>query len=684
MHALLLLALATAPVQASPDSLDFRIWNHGRPAGEMRVVSEADSVQVYYRYVDRQRGPLVEASYRMDGGRPVHAHLRRGGAQAQSADITGAPVPLRSSWFEIRDGAVHTWTEADTTSTPLPTGGWYLPRITTPLDNAVFAAYLLSRPDGSAPTLPAGRARATVAADTTVIADGEPVRVRMVAVEGVGPGVSTVWLDESDRLFATGAGWFITVRKGAEEVLPGLRGHELRYLAERDAALAERFAPAPSPALVLRNGDLFDSETGLVRPRTTVVVEGERIAAVGPTDSVPVPRGATVIDVTGKTILPGLWDMHTHAFQGSDAGLLQLAAGITTIRDLASDIDVVTSLRDRADRGEILSPRFVLGGFIEGPGLWAGPSRVLVRNEEEARAWVARYDSLGYQQIKLYNLVHPDLIPTIAAEAKARGMRLSGHIPRGLTLQSAVTLGYDEVQHIAFLVSTFHQDSLYVPRMRAYSQVASTVIPTFDVDAPEVTALLGFLRESGTVVDGTFNIWQDRLRLLDDGTDPVFGPTIDWLPPVMQRRLRAGSGGSSEAVARAQASSANYRRLLKRLFDAGVTLVPGTDNVAGLSFHGELEIYERSGIPAPNVLQIATLTSARVMGMEDDYGSVAVGKVADLAIVDGRPAERITELRKTEFVVRAGRLYRSRALYEALGITPRPRASAPASSTGAG
>jgi imidazolonepropionase-like amidohydrolase len=111
--------------------------------------------------------------------------------------------------------------------------------------------------------------------------------------------------------------------------------------------------------------------------------------------------------------------------------------------------------------------------------------------------------------------------------------------------------------------------------------------------------------------------------------------------------------------------------VLKQLFDAGVTLVAGTDNLAGLSYHGELEIYERAGIPAPNVLQIATLTAARVMKQDKDYGSVAVGKVADLAIVAGRPAERITDLRKTETVVRAGRVYASRALYRAVGVAPR-------------
>jgi hypothetical protein len=338
---------------------------------------------------------------------------------------------------------------------------------------------------------------------------------------------------------------------------------------------------------------------------------------------------------------------------------------------MASDLPDAVSQRERARNATLLSPRIVLAGFIEGPGFWAGPSEALVSTEDEARAWIARYDSLGYKQIKLYNLVHPDLLPTIAKEAHKRGMRLSGHIPRGLTIQSAVTLGYDEFQHSAFLFSTFFQDSLYVPTMRAYSSVARAVAPTFDVNAPRVTELISFLREHGTVVDGTFNVWQDRSRPLADGNDAVFGPTLAWMPPLMRRSMIAAPPSTPEDAAREEAASVNYRRMLKRLYDAGVTLIPGTDNVAGLSLHGELEVYERAGIPAPAVLQIATIVPARVMKDDKEYGSIAPGKIADLAIVNGKPAEHVTDLRRTEKVIRAGRVYDSRALYEAAGLTPK-------------
>ena len=658
LFALLLAASTTA------DTTNYIVLNHGRPAGDMRVITGGDSVVVRFQYQDRQRGPRIETCYRLANGRIVSMETR-----GFSPDGVLGPVTERVDLYA--DSA--RWIAGfDTTRVRGDASAFYRLRSVSPYDDALLARHLLGRPNRSGRLLPDGNARAEVVADTTVAVNGAATRIKLVFVDGVGLAPNAIWLDDRDGFFASSASWFIAVPRGADGVLPALREIEKRHRASRSEALARRLAPAPTRSLVIRNGDVFDSERGVIRPRTTVVIEGDRIRAVGPADSVRAPAGATIIDATGKTVIPGLWDMHTHLQLGAEEnGLLNLAAGITTVRDVAADIDAAVSHRERADRGTLLSPRIILGGFIEGPGRWAGPSEVLVRTEDEARAWVARYDSLGFKQIKLYNLVHPDLVPTIAEETRKRGMRLSGHIPRGLTLQAAIRLGFDEFQHAAYLFSTFFQDSLYTPRMRAYSEVATSVAPTFDVDAPQVTELISFLRERGTVVDGTFNIWQDRTRPVGDGLDAVFGPTITWMPPLMRRSMAAGSFTSPEAAARAQAASANYRRMLKRLYDAGVTLVPGTDNVSGLSLHGELEVYERSGIPAAGVLQIATIVPARVMKDDKEYGSIAPGKGADLAIVAGRPAERITDLRRTERVIRAGRVYDSKALYEAAGLTPK-------------
>lgn len=658
--------LGAALSLSAADTTEYVVLNHGRTAGAMRVVSAGDSVTVRFDYQDRQRGPHTQTRYHFAPDGSVR-RIEVGGTS--SGTVSGSPA---TEWFRMSGDTASWHTGADSGVTRTTVAPLYLLQTSTPYDGAVLARALLHRPNRTAPLVPEGTARADVLADTTVLLNGAPQRVRMVAVDfgGFEPGV--VWLDAADAIFASDAGWFITVRKGGEGALPALRAIEGRWHDRQSAALAARLAPAPAPDVVIRNGDVFDSERGVVLPHTTVVIHGDRITAVGPDASVHVPAGSAVIDATGKSVIPGLWDMHGHLFKGTEmsTGVMQLASGVTSTRDLASDIDDAVSYRDRAERGTLLAPRAVLAGFMEGPGLWAGPSGTLVRTEDEARAWIARYDSMGYKQIKLYNLIHPDLVPVIAEETHKRGMRLSGHVPRGLTVPAAVTLGFDEINHIPFLVETFYQDSLYLPTMRAYSQVARRVGPTFDADAPRMTELIDFLRVHHTVIDPTLGAFHSGTPLAD-GSDPVMGRTVAWLPPVVRRAYLRGAPDSPEDAARARAVDATYARIVKRLYDAGVTIVPGTDNTFGLPLQGELEIYERAGIPATAVLQIATIVPARVMKQDKDYGSITVGKVADLVIIDGKPAERIGDVRRTVAVMRGGRLYKTKDLFAAAHVVPR-------------
>ena len=620
--------LAAATIAA--DTTRYVVLNHGRPAGQMTVVRNGDSVVVHYRHVDRNRGQRVENRYRIGpNGLVVAGESRPVGLN------DGRPGEVADRFEIVRDSVSWGGGRGQPGGARMTPGSYYRLRSNTPYDAALFANFLLRQSSRSATLVGGGPARVEVIADTTVVVGGRPQRVRLAVTHGTGNVPGAVWLDDRGELFASEVGWFITVRPGAESVLPTLRAIEVAYRNRQAEELARRVTPPAPSALVIRNGDLFDAERGVMRPRMTVVVRGDRIVAVGPTDSVAVPAGATVIDATGKAIVPGLWDNHGHIqlTTQSSGALMQLATGITTVRDLAADTDVAVSHRDRAATGRIVSPRAILAGFMEGPGAWAGPSDVLVRTEDEARAWVARYDSLGYTQIKLYNIVHPDLVPTIADETRKRGMRLSGHVPRGLSTIAAVKLGFDEINHAAFLFSNFYQDSLYLPTMRAYSAVAAAVAPNVNVDAPEFTRMIDVLKVHGTVIDGTFNLW------IQGGGPGGTGNPANPLPPTVER------------------ANANYLRLIKRLHDAGVPMVPGTDNSSGSTYNTELELYERAGIPAAQVLQMATIGSARVMKDEQDYGSIAVGKVADIVVIDGRPAERVADLRRVDRVIRAGRAY---------------------------
>ncbi|NOT09574.1 MAG: amidohydrolase family protein [Gemmatimonadales bacterium] len=626
------------------DTTGYVVLNHGRPAGEMLVISSADTVVVKYHHVDRNRGPRSEARYTISRGRVV-------AGRTWNLPLNNPPAVLGNpaDRFEVvRDSLTWLWQGSDSSArVPYTPATFYRLFSFTPYNQALLARFLLGQPNRYAKLHPRGTARLEVVGDTTVRTQRGREHVRLVMIRDTVGEAAGVWLDDRNELFADQTGWFITVRRGAEAALPALHKIEMRYRDANGAALARRLAPAAASVVAITGGDLFDSERGVVLPKQSVIIRGSRIEAVGPAESMTIPAGATIIDATGKTLVPGMWDMHSHVFPTSQTtrALTDLASGITTIRDMASDLDLATSLRDRSAAGSLAAPRVVLAGFLEGPGRWAGPTEAIAGTEEEATRWIARYDSLGYKQIKLYNLIQQDLVPTIAREAHKRGMRLSGHVPRGLSTPAAVRLGFDEINHIAFLISTFYPDSLYLPDMRAYSAVSSAMAPNFNLDTPEFGAMLTLFRERGTVIDPTVNLW---------------------LSPRAQGGIPAPNVGIPAAASESAAdrADATFLKIIKRLHDAGVTIVPGTD---GSSYNSELENYERAGIPAAQVLRIATIVPAQVMKDDKEYGSIAAGKVADLFIVDGKPAERVADLRKVERVIRAGRVYDPKALRTSVG-----------------
>jgi len=645
---MLLALLALAGSALAADTTRWIVSNHGREAGDLVLVRTADSAIVRWVFTDRNRGTRLEMRYRLG---PAGELLSGEQRPVRPDGTAGAPIDAfatsaDSIWFGLANGANGTRRVAlrrDPAAFVGARGG-------TPWEQSLLARHLLTQPNMTTAVSGGSTARAEVIADTTLRDGKVRQRARLVMVYRGGiPTPNGTWLDEHGDLLATDVQWFIVVRPDAERFLPEMRAIELQWRNAVGEAVAKKVVTKVDGALVLRNGNLFDSERGIVVPGQTVVVRGDRIVAVGPAAGTPVPDGATVVDATGKTIMPGMWEMHTHlqVSNQSALSLMQLAQGLTTARDLASDIDVAVSQRNREREGKLASPRIILAGFLEGPLKWAGPTEAVISTEAEARAWIARYDSLGYRQIKLYNLVHPDLVPVIAAEAHRRGMLLSGHIPRGLTMQDAVALGYDEVQHAAFFFSNFFQDSLYVPHMRAYSQVATAVAPTFDVNSPQMSSLIDFLAAHRTVIDGTFNLW------IGGGGSLV------------------GAGGSANQE---RADSA-YMQLIRRLYAAGVPLVAGTDNSAGITYRRELEMYERAGIPVPKILQIATIDAARFMKDDREYGSIAVGKVADILVVDGKPAERVSDLQKIEVVIRGGRYYKISDLLLAIGTRTGTRSS---------
>ncbi len=398
-----------------------------------------------------------------------------------------------------------------------------------------------------------------------------------------------------------------------------------------------------------------------------MIVEGRRITAVGREGEVAIPAGAEVVEAQGKVLLPGLWDLHTHL--NGVFGPLNVAAGVTTVRDLGNDVETLAELAREFEAGEAVGPRVLRAGILDGPGPYAAPTPVLVDNEKDALAWVDRYADLGYVQVKLYSSLDPQLVPAIVKRAHERGLRVSGHIPNGMTAEQAVRAGFDEIQHVNFLFLNFLPgvDTRTPARFLEVGEHAAEL----DLASPPVRAFLALLKERGTVIDPTMAIYEDMFTARVGEVSPTFAAVADRMPPQVQRGFR--DGGLHPPAGKAARYAESFQKalsLVKALRDAGITVVAGTDFLPGFTLHRELELYVQAGIPAAEVLSLATLGAARVMHREGDLGSIEPGKLADLILIDGDPVARISDVRRVTLTVKDGLIYDPAAVYAAVGVKP--------------
>lgn len=380
-------------------------------------------------------------------------------------------------------------------------------------DVGVAARALLRRPDRFLPLLPGGEARLEILGDRGVEVNGRSLRTHLYAVHGLDLRPVYVWLDEDGATFADE--W--SIRAGWEAVFPELRAAMEQALADHHGRLAEGLVPpVRERPLVIRGVRLFDPASGTTRPNFTIVVEGDRIAAVGADGSMDLPPEAEIIDATGRTALPGLWDMHAHhgipsLYLELDAPL-HLAGGITTARDLGSHIGPILSLRSRIESSEALGPRLLLSGFIDGPG--RRPSGVLVESAAEARAAVDRFAELGYVQIKIYGQVPPAFVPEIVARAREHGLRVSGHVPDGMALRDAVEAGFDEIQHADHFFRNLGPVPVFSEDLEAFMEA----IDRLTADSVRVRELVGLM------VTHEVGSHPDRVRPLDTLPAPLVRP----------------------------------------------------------------------------------------------------------------------------------------------------------------
>lgn len=653
----LVLSLCAADQQSQ--TLGYTILMNGRQAGSEVDTFNADGqLDSSFEFNDRGRGPKLSAHYAIGAdGLPVRTDVT-------GNDYLKAPV---DEHFAFENGQTQ-W-KSTSEAGQATTRGFYISNNGPFAEGALLVKALLKAKNGNVKLLPAGEAHLERLGDTTVQDHGQKLHVTEYAITGLSFEPQIMWLDDDQHLFAVPGKWFALTREGWDSVNLQLYDLDVKAQDARCARLGRQLAQHPEHPIAVEHVRLFDSEQAMVREDQTVVIDGERITFAGPANGAQLPSDAQRVDGTGKTLLPGLFDMHAHASPLD--GLLNVASGVTSVRDMGNDIDVLRHLDEQWQSGAAIGPRVWKAGMIDGRGQFQAPAGLTAETAEEAQVAVNRYADLGYVQIKLYSSLKPELVPGIAALAHRRGLRLSGHIPNGMIASQFVEAGADEIQHINFIFLNFLAGQVKDTRTPERFTAVGANAAKLDLQSKEVNDFIQLLKSHHTTVDVTMAAFEGMFTGRPGKVSPDWAPVIDRLPAQVQRG--AYTGGLPAVGPNDQLYKDSYEamlRMTKRMYDAGIPILAGTDATAGLMLHRELELEVRAGIPPAKALQIATFNAARLLKQEKDLGSIAVGKRADFLLVDGNPVEHISDIRRCRLIMKNGTLYKSADLYAAVGIRP--------------
>lgn len=657
---LALLVPAISWAQSTP-TVRHTVLLGGNRAGVQTLTIGEDGVrEIHFEFNDRGRGPKSDTRIEIDAtGVPVEV-------QISGNDYIKSSVTER---FSLQDGVARWKNNAESGEKKLTAPAFYLGMNSPPDEAGLLARALLATPNRQIALLPEGQATLEHVGELSLQGPGAR-RVIAYEIAGLGFDPEIVWLEPDGSYFATVDSWSSFIREGWEDSAATLLEYQNARANARTLQTARALTRQPAGPLAIVNANVFDAEAGKSMPGSTVLIEGNRIEAVGKDGEVTIPAGAERIDARGRALLPGLADMHVHLSEGE--GVQHLAAGVTSVRDLANDTDTLLAMKRRIDAGEEIGPRIYMSGIMDGPGPFAGPTKVLVDTEAKARDAVDNYARLGYQAVKIYSSIEPALVPSIVKRAHDKGLRVGGHVPAFMTARQFIEAGADELHHLNFVFLNFWFDEVKDTRTPARLTALGERAAQLDLDSPEVRSFIRLLKDRRTVVDPTVTIFHAMLTDRPGQMRSAYTSIADRLPPQVRRSLLSGGlpvpdGRDPQYRASAEA----LLRMVKRLYDSGITLVAGTDNMPGFTLHRELEMYAQAGIPAADVLRIATLNAAKVLGRDAEVGTIAAGKLADLILVNGDPARRISDIRNTDLVIKDGKVYEPAALYRSFGVRPR-------------
>jgi len=633
----------------------------GEETYEVKRDGEALAVKVDFKFTDR--------------GSPVPLSVTFRAAQdltPQSFEIKGRTARSASidESVTIDSGKVHFRTRDKQSDSTAPEGSFftiagYAPATMQMLMVRYWAAH---GSPAQLTTLPSGTVRVEPRGQDTIRVGAKDEKLDRYTIEGLIWGRETLWFDANRNLVATVStdaefDHFEAIREGYEPALGDFVGRAGTDGMNALAELSKGISGSRASTLAIVGGTLIDGTGATPVADAAVVIHDGRIVAAGPRSKVKIPKHANMVDAHGKTILPGLWDMHAH-FEQVEWGPIYLAAGVTTVRDCGNEFEFITAVRDAIAQGRGLGPRMLLAGIVDGTGTFTiGVERV--DTPEQARIWTDRYHSAGFQQMKIYSSVKLEELKAVADEAHRLGMTVTGHIPENLNAYQAIEAGQDQINHIGYVADIMKKPlPEKASRFERYKAGAD-----IDLESPEAKKAIAFLKEHHTVVDPTIAL-MEFFTATTAKPPASFEPGVEKIAPELAAQL-TDVGPPTD---RSEVGEKVYEKelaIVGALHEAGIPIVAGTDQtVPGHSLHREIELYVQAGFTPMEAIQAATIVPARAMGLEKESGTVEKGKRGDLILVNGNPLEDIHQIRNVEFVITKGAMFHTAELWQSVGFKP--------------
>jgi imidazolonepropionase-like amidohydrolase len=653
--------LATSVVEQGK----FRLHKFEQPIGEeaYTVTREGESlaVKMDFKFTDRGTDVPLIASFRSAPDLTPQSFAIKG----NNSRITTIDEEVELAPDKARVRSREHSTETAVPKSPFFTIAGYAPATMQMLMVRYWATH---GSPAELPTLPSGKVRIEPRGKDSIRVKATAEKFDRYTIEGLIWGRETLWFDSHRNLVAavtTDAEFdhFEAIREGYESALGEFVGRAGIDGMAALATLSKGISGSRAKTLAVVGALLIDGTGSAPVPDSAVLIKDGRIIAVGPRAQVKIPKHATIIDAQGKTILPGLWDMHAH-FEQVEWGPIYLAAGVTTVRDCGNELEFITAVRDAIAHGRGLGPRLLLAGVVDGTGkLSLGVQRV--DTPKEAREWTDRYHNAGFQQMKIYSSVKLEEVKAVTDEAHRLGMTVTGHVPEGLTAYQVIEAGQDQINHIQYILDIMHPplppDTPRPERRKALADL--------DLDSPEAKKAVAFLQTHHTVVDPTMAL-MEFFTATTAKPPASFEPGVTKVAPELAQPL-LDVEPPSERSALADKVFAKELAVVGMLRRAGVPIVAGTDQtVPGYSLHREIELYAEAGFTSMEAIQAATIVPARVMGMDKELGTLETGKRADLIILEANPLEDIHNTRKVEFVITNGKMYNTADLWRSVGFKP--------------